>query len=252
MKSRRAIVEKNLSRVRSQLDKKALTKLTKTVFRKSIANIFSAVKTSTLSTNKLKKLVSMENIQVVRDLEQDTGCVFLLFHMGNWEILARISKVFQLQKSSGALYQTLKNPYVDKHIRKNREKDGTQLFARKRGLMDATKLLKNGGLLGILCDQYSGRSGVTLKVFDEETSITPLPAILAQKYNVPIIPVVVTTTRPGKWKVSFQEPLLLTENNSKEDATSLLLPEMERIMREHCDEHFWFHDLWKLKRRKQR
>ncbi len=92
------------------------------------------------------------------------------------------------------------------------------------------------------------KAGVTLPLFGKETSITPLPVILAQNYDCPILPVTIKTTAPGKWDLDFEKPFHLAKELDKTEATKLLIPIMEKIMKEHCSDIFWLHDRWKVKR----
>ena len=62
---RRKITQDNLKLVQPQLDDDAIEKLSKTVFRNSIANILCSQKTATLSEQKLKKLATIENREII-------------------------------------------------------------------------------------------------------------------------------------------------------------------------------------------
>ena len=115
----------------------------------------------------------------------------------------------------------------------------------------AQKFLKKGGFLGILCDQYSGRAGLKTKLFGAESSITPLPAILALKHQCPVIPVTLETLSPGRWEMRFHKPIQLSPQIDKVEATHLLVKVMENIMHTHSRDIFWLHDRWRLKRNRK-
>jgi len=192
-KKRKAIVEANLKIVHPKYSEEQIKTLSKEVFRKSFANLASTINTGFISSKKISSLINITGQKEFRDLAPDKGCIFLIFHMGNWEILTRIAPFFETDKPSSAMFRPLNNPLINDYITSSREKDGTKLFGRKRGLIQASKFLRDGGILGILGDQHSGKAGITSPLFGKDTSITPLPATLAQKYNCPIIPVTVST-----------------------------------------------------------
>jgi len=246
-KERRAIVIENLKIVHPELSEAEIQSLAKTVFRTSFANLFSSVNTGFISTKRVTKLVTIEGQENLRNLDPKKGCILLIFHMGNWEVLSRINSLFDTDKPTGAMFRPLNNPYINDHVIKNREKDGTLLFSRKRGLILASKFLRAGGMLGILTDQHAGHPGVKLPLFGKMTSITPLTATLAQKYQCPVIPIALTTTAPGRWNAHYQDPIFIPKDLDKTAATALLIPTMERIMREHTTDIFWLHDYWKIK-----
>jgi KDO2-lipid IV(A) lauroyltransferase len=246
-KRRKAIVKANLKIVHPELTDEQIITLSKEVFRNSFANLASAVNTGFISSNRFRKIVNLTGQENIRNLDPKKGCVLLLFHMGNWELLGRTAPLFDSDKPVGCMFRPLNNPLINDHITSSRERDGSRLFGRKRGLIEASKFLRDGGILGILADQHAGNAGVRLPLFGKETSITPLPTMLAQKYDCPIIPVSLSTVKPGKWVARFGAPITIPTGLEKTAATKLIIPVMESIMTEHCSDIFWLHDRWKIK-----
>lgn len=246
-KKRKAIVLANLKIVHPDLSDEQIFNLTKEVFRNSFGNLASAVNTGFISPKRLRKTLTFEEQDSIRNLDPDKGCILLIFHMGNWEVLSRSALLFDSIKPLGGMFRPLNNPLINDYITRNRERDGSRLFARKRGLIEASKFLRDGGILGILADQHAGKAGVKLPLFGKETSITPLPSMLAQKYDCPIIPVTLRTVKPGKWVARFEKPITIPEGLNKTEATELIVPVMESIMSECSSDIFWLHDRWKLK-----
>jgi len=246
-KKRKAIVQANLKIVHPELNTEEINTLSKDVFRKSFGNLISSINTGFMPFKKVQKIVSIENQNKLSKLDDQKGCIMLLFHMGNWEILTRVAHMIDSDKPSAAMYRPLNNPLINDFITNSREKDGTLLFGRKKGLIQASKFIRDGGMLGILADQHSGNAGIKLPLFGKETSITPLPSMLAQKYDCPIMPVTVETTAPGKWAISFDDPINIPKDLDKDEAAKLLLPLMEKVMFENSSDVFWLHDRWKIK-----
>lgn len=244
---RRKIVRYNLSTVHPELSESELDKKTRKVFRNSFANLLSSIKTGSMPTKKIPTVVDTENLHIVEEINKDKPALFLLFHMSNWELISRATVLFKLHRELGSMYRPLNNPYIDDYVSKTRHASGCILFSRRKGLKDAHKFLAQGNGLGILADQNSGKSGLPLPLFNKQTSITPMPAALAKKYKCPIIPAALITSAPGKWTLKFYNAITLPEDINKQDATKLLIPVMEDIMREHSDDMFWLHDLWKIK-----
>jgi lauroyl/myristoyl acyltransferase len=251
-KKRREIVAHNLRMVHPDKSAKDISSLTKKVFRYSFANLLSSVNTSTITGRKISKNLAVRGIENIEDIGSDQGAILLLFHMGNWEILTRMQEIIPNNNPIGGIYRPLKNPYIDAHVKKQREASGSRLFSRKKGVIEAHKFLKTGGFLGILCDQWAGRAGLKTNLFGKQSSITPLPAILALKHQCPIIPVSLETISPGRWEMGFHEPIRLSPELDKVDATNELVNTMENIMRNYSKDIFWLHDRWKINPRKRR
>lgn len=246
-RKRRAIVAANLKIVHPEFSEQEIQALTKKVFRYSCANLASSINTSCISSKRVADIVEIKGQENITNLDPDKGCIAIVFHMGNWEILTRISPLLKTEKPMAAMFRPLNNIYINDHITASREKDGMRLFSRKRGLIEANRFIRNGGMLGILSDQHAGAAGVKIPLFGKETSITPLPAILAQKYDCPIITIVLTTKSPGKWIADYQAPFYIPKGLTKEQATAHLIPVLEKVMHDHCEDIFWLHDRWKMK-----
>ena len=203
--------------------------------------------TGFISSKRLAKIVEIKGQENLSGLDPDKGCILLGFHMGNWEVLSRVSPLLNTDKPMGAMFRPLNNAFISEHVEASRKKEGLRLFSRKRGLIEAHKFLRDGGMLGVLGDQHAGKAGIKLPLFGKETSISPLPAILAQKYDCPIIPITLTTKSPGKWIADYQKPFYISKELSKQEATAQLVPTLERIMLDNCKDIFWLHDRWKMK-----
>lgn len=248
-KKRRTIVAKNLSFVRPDWSPEQCSAEAKQIFRYSFGNLFSSLKTGTMSNAKLSKHLEIITHDALLTLPPETGCVCLLLHMSNWELLGRVNDLRNSPKQAGAMYRPLNNDFIDEHIKSLRESTGTRLFSRKKGMKQAYQFLSEGNILGVLADQHAGASGVQLPLFGEMTSISPLVVMLAQKYQFPIFPVSLTTVSPGNWRLEFLAPITVEPELSKEEAIKKIMPAMESIMSTHLRDIFWLHDRWKLKRR---
>lgn len=247
---RRSIVRHNLRTVHPEASDNKIKQLTRDVFRQSFANLLCSLNTTKLSHKKMAKVLTLDGIENLEEINNGQGAILLLFHMGNWEILTKIHGMTPNKNPVGGMFRPLKNPLIDKHVRRQRESGGAQLFSRKRGLITAHKFVKNGGFLGILCDQWAGGAGLRTNLFGKESSITPLPAILALKHHCPVIPVSLSTVAPGQWQLRFHQPIQLSPDLDKVSATKELVKIMEQMMRRYSKDIFWLHDRWKIKPRR--
>ena len=74
--------------------------------------------------------------------------------------------------------------------------------------------------------------------------------MLALKHQCPVIPVSLETTSPGHWEMRFHEPVKLSPELDKDEATRQLVQTMERIMHHYSKDIFWLHDRWKVRSRR--
>ena len=98
-------------------------------------NLLSSIKLGVMPHDKVHARLTIrgrEHADAVT--EEGEGFVYLICHMGSWEILAQ-AKAVAATSLRGSLYQPLKNPYLDRLIRRRREKNGTHLFDPQRGIL---------------------------------------------------------------------------------------------------------------------
>ena len=170
------------------------------------ANLLSALKIATMSDAQIRERVTVEIAPEIPDEADRKGWVAILSHMGNWELLGRLSPLFP-QYRFGAIYQKLANDYVDRHFKQSRARSGVTLFDRRDGYWKSIAFLEAGGVLGVLSDQYAGTPGTWMPFFRRLTSTSPLAAALAQRAGVPVLPIVINTTGTARWHVSAGHPL---------------------------------------------
>jgi lauroyl/myristoyl acyltransferase len=238
--------------VHPEVSAEQLSQMSKSVFRNSYANLLCSLNTSGRPHRNVEDILTITDLHNIENIPKDQGAILLLFHMGNWEILTKMHELIPNENPVGGMYRPLKNPLIDDHVKKQRESGGSQLFSRKRGLIMATKFLKKGGFLGILCDQWAGGAGTLTDLFGKESSITPLPAILALKHQCPVIPVSLSTTAAGRWQMRFHQAVYFSSDLDKLSATQDIVKTMESMMKAYSKDIFWMHDLWKIKRKERK
>lgn len=240
MRQRRIIVRKNLRIALAGLKpQEEIRDLARQSFVRSVANLLSAVHTAHLGADVLATRVNVENPEVLEDaIQNGKGCILLPPHMGNWEILARISRLFPPDRALGALYRPLNNPYLDARLTERRRSEGTRMFSKRDSLLEITRFLKSGGIIGILADQRAGPQGVVGNFFGRLTRSSPLPYLLIRRCKVPAFSISVRTVRPGYWALRYHPVAAPHDTQACMDA-------IEEAMRVSLIDVFWFQDRWK-------
>jgi len=253
MSERRKVVIRNLRIVyghsRSPQEIRALARKT---FRFSGLNLISSISASTLSTEELLDRVEVEGRDhLINALNQDSGCILLLAHMGNWELLTQLHILVPEIEALASLYRPLNNPLLDRLIKRRRQRSGTQLFSKRDGFAKPINHLKTKGTLGVIADQNAGRHGLPVQLFGKLSSLTYLPALLHRKTKAPIIPVSMCTLSPGKWKVILHPAVEISEHDVKDTYQVALhcTSAYERVMRESPADVLWMHNYWRRGKR---
>jgi len=167
----------------------------------------------------------------------------VLGHLGNWELLAQVSpELFKCP--CGAIYQTLRNPFIDREIRDRRSREGLRLFARKEGFFSAIELARAGGSVGVLCDQHAGDGGVWVPLFGRLASTSPLPAAMAMRTDGLILAASMYTDGVGRWRFVIQDPVEPCSRDSAE-VTAQVNRILESQIRVSPADWLWAHNRWK-------
>ncbi len=241
MRSRRQIVLRNL-RIAFYQEKELpeLRRMVRETFRRTGANLFSALHSSPLSAVEVGEIVTLENPELVSEvLTRHSGVVLMPSHMGNWEILTRIHRQFPPGHKNGAFYRPLNNPLLDQRVLAQREAEGCRLFSKRDSFHQATAFLREGGILGILADQRVGTQGELVRFFGRLTRASPLPSLLARRSKTEVLAMSLVTTSPGKWRVRFH-PL------DCPTTTESCMVAIEQAIKASPLDYFWLQERWKI------
>jgi KDO2-lipid IV(A) lauroyltransferase len=133
--------------------------------------------------------IEIQNREVLEHHLRAPGAnIGITLHMGNWEI-AGIACGICGGKLAG-VYRPLRNPYLDRFLRAKREPlyPAGLLFKGNMGgalatggaAVAAIGLLRQGGHLGIVCDQVDDTCAFTVPFFGHQATFTPAPAVIAR------------------------------------------------------------------------
>ncbi len=241
MKSRRQIVLRNLRiAFAGEHDLPALRLMARLSFRRTGANLLSALRCVRLSTAEIDSIVTVENPEVlVAALARSPGLVLLPSHMGNWEILTRINRKFPPGHKTGAFYRPLNNPLLDARVLAQRELDGTRLFSKRDSFHLVTGFLREGGILGILADQRVGFQGELVRFFGRLTRASPLPSLIARRSKNEVLAMSVITEAPGKWRIRYHAL-------DGQTHTASCMEAIEGGLKASPLDYFWLQERWKV------
>jgi len=209
------------------------------------------ISAETIHIDRLAKQVHRIDTEACRALVGDLvkrqkGSIAVAMHSGNWEITAAAGLAHGLQPAS--LYQSVKNPYVDRYLRHQRRHfSPAGTFAK--GHSTARKLitfLRQGGHLGLLADQRE-RKGILAPFFGLEAPTLTLPAWLAVKLDMPLIAVRVIRHPNLQFTIEAQEITVVKTGDQAHDVlatTKAMNALFESWIREYPGQWMWGHRRW--------
>ena len=185
--------------------------------------------------------------QRLRELyEKAGGIIFVTPHLGNWEIFLRLAQLAEVPLVIVA--RPLDNPLLEKLVTRSRTATGQRIIYKKNAMFAMEEALRQGRCVGILADQSS--RGIPASFFGRPAYTTVIPAILAYKYNRPIVVVAcVRKERALEYRGSMSDPLwpdlAANEGSELKRLTEAMNRWMETFILSQPDQWLWMHDRWK-------
>ncbi|HZA38617.1 MAG TPA: glycosyltransferase family 9 protein, partial [Candidatus Baltobacteraceae bacterium] len=230
----------------SEKSPRELRRLVRRHFQRLGANLLCSVKIAAMPLERVRAHVKIENADAAhRELRAGRPIVFVLSHLGNWELQAQMFPVMIGYVRNSTIFQPLGNRYIDKHVRTLRGRAGVELFDRREGFQKAIQLLRGGGAIGILSDQHSGDLGLWVPFFNKLASTSPLPGLLAKRTGAALLGTAIYTDGLARWRMVFTESIGAL-GDSIEALTAKANELIAAQIRRAPEDWFWVHNRWKI------
>ena len=194
---------------------------------------------------KSNSYVEIKGDQILSKLiNENKTAIFISGHFANFELMS-----MEISKKSiplATIYRPLNNfflnPFMEylrkKFICKNQIKKGIN------GVREAINFLKNKNSIALMIDQRVSE-GEKVNLFGQPALTTTLPAQLAIKYNLKIIPVFIKRTKNDNFEIEFQEELNPKNFEDKIQITQELNKILEKMILKNPNQWIWTHNRWK-------
>ena len=188
---------------------------------------------------KLKGENNLENIN-----KKNKQVIFISGHFANFELMSM--EITKKNIKLAAIYRPLNNfflnPFMEylrkKYVCKNQIKKGIN------GVRDAVAYIKKDFSIALMIDQRVSE-GEKINFFNKPALTTTLPAQLALKYNLSIIPVFIERTIENNFKIEFQNEINPSNFKDKLELTKKLNQILEKMIIKNPDQWIWTHNRWK-------
>lgn len=216
-------------------------------FKSLFANLLCGFKLPLMDETAICRHVRSEGIERAQ-AAFDNGkrpILNLVLHASCWEILTQVPSMYVRGHKTGAIYQPLRNPYLNALVLRRREKLGYVLFDRQAGFSAPMKFMRDAGQIGVLVDQHAGYQGVWCPFFDRLASTTTIAALMAMRTDAVVLPMMVYNDGPARWRLVCA-PEFKSADSSAESLTAAINLAVEQLVREQPECWFWVHNRWKL------
>ena len=170
--------------------------------------------------------------------------VFISGHFSNFELMA-----MQIEKAGiklSAIYRPLNNIFLNRIMEKIRKKYICKNQIKKgiAGTRELIKFQRNNYSIALMIDQRVSE-GEKVNFFNQEAYTTTIPAQLAKKFDMPIVPIYIERVNDTNFKIKISKPVNFLKSDSIKDITSKLNVIIEEMILKNPTQWIWSHNRWK-------
>ena len=177
-------------------------------------------------------------------LEEKKPRIFISGHFANFELMSM--EITKQDIKLATIYRPLNNfflnPFMEflrkKYVCKNQIKKGIN------GVRDTIEYINKDYSIALMIDQRVSE-GDKIKFFGKDALTTTLPAQLAFKYKLPLVPVFIERDEKDKFTLKFHEEIIANDFKDKIELTKKLNDVLEKMIISNPAQWIWSHNRWK-------
>ena len=170
--------------------------------------------------------------------------IFISGHFANFELMSM--EITKKDIKLATIYRPLNNIFLNplmeylrkKYVCKNQIKKGI------KGVRESINLIKKNHCIALMIDQRVSE-GEKINFFNEPALTTTLPAHLAIKYDLNIVPVFLKRENNDKFNLEFQKEINPRNYKNKIEMTKKLNKILEEMVVRNPGQWIWSHNRWK-------
>ncbi len=209
--------------------------------------VFEFIRTPEASSNPERYIEPPDVTPLMEAVAQKGGFIAIVSHFGNWEWLAIPIKKYGLHVH--AVGRPMKNPYLYRYIREMREAANLTNIEKAGAVRSSIEVLKQRGILAVLIDQHESQGSVWVDFFGRKAATSTLPAMLALKYEYPVLPAFFYRDERGCSKIKYGPlfPLIRTGDLQADlqANTQQYVSKIEEEIRKRPGDWLWAHRRWR-------
>ncbi len=239
----RKVLEFNLKNLNKDISLELKTKIINSMWKNYGMTFIEYIYLDYFKKNNSHTIIEGEkNLNDV--LFNEKPVIFVSGHFANFELMSMeiTKKEIKLATIYRPLNNIFLNPFMEylrkKYICKNQIKKGI------KGVKNSIEYIKKGYSIALMIDQRVSE-GEKVNFFDKPALTTTLPAQLAIKFNLPIVPVSIKRSEDNKFIIKFHDKINSSEFKDKLQITNRLNHILENMIIDNPYQWIWTHDRWK-------
>ena len=234
---------KNLNKFSKNMSKEAQMKIISNMWSNYGMTFIEYIFLGNFQKNQSHIIIEGEEI-LDKIILNNKPVVFISGHFANFELMSM--EITKKKINLATIYRPLNNfflnPFMEylrkKYVCKNQIKKG------RSGVKEAIKYINKKYSIALMIDQRVSE-GEKIKFFNEDALTTTLPAQLALKYNLDLVPIFIERDNNNKFKMKVYEPLKSSFFKNKKDLSKKLNGILEQMIIKNPHQWIWTHNRWK-------
>ena len=188
------------------------------------------------------QIVGEKNLDNI--INKNKPAIFVSGHFANFELMSM--EITKKNIKLATIYRPLNNFFLNPFMEYIRKKYVCENQIKKglKGVRESIEYLKKDISIALMIDQRVSE-GEKIPFFGKSAFTTTLPAQLAIKFNVPIIPVFIERIDQDKFRIEFFKEIYASNIDNKINLTKKLNKVLENMILKNPNHWIWTHNRWK-------
>ena len=243
---RQRLAEANIAAAFPEMSASQRTAVRHDSVRSICRTMLELLKLPSIGPAELAELIVLKDFEPVRAaLAEGHGLIVVTGHFGNWEWLgARLAQ----EGSVAVVARDAPHTLTASLINQARQRHGLEVVGRE-DTRQMLRILRNGGILGIVPDQHALRGGVLVDFLGRPCWTSTGPALLAARTGARLFPAFCRRLPDGTFEAQVLPEIKLVDTGDREadliTNTRLVNEAIENEIRAYPEQWLWMHDRWK-------
>ena len=170
--------------------------------------------------------------------------IFVSGHFANFELMSM--EMTKRNIKLATIYRPLNNYFLNPFMEYLRRKFicGHQIKKGINGVRDTINYINNEFSIALMIDQRVSE-GESVDFFNKQALTTTLPAQLAIKFKIPVVPVYIERNVQNNFKIEFLDEIRPSNFKNKFELTEKLNQVLEEMISKNPYQWIWTHNRWK-------
>ena len=176
--------------------------------------------------------------------ERNKQVIFVSGHFANFELMSM--EMTKRNIKLATIYRPLNNYFLNPFMEYLRRKFicGHQIKKGINGVRDTINYINNEFSIALMIDQRVSE-GESVDFFNKQALTTTLPAQLAIKFKIPVVPVYIERNVQNNFKIEFLDEIRPSNFKNKFELTEQLNQVLEEMISKNPYQWIWTHNRWK-------